>query len=175
MKAYGIISSLLIFMNNIPHLMWEWLIIVSQCSHTFLPELHPQWAILQSKGYFMPCITAQQTQAWPHRWPSAVIQPTHCQHSTCRRYGWNGSATSRRFRRIIRSWNKQASCKDKERFKKNGSQSCLLRLHHWSFFIYIYIFFNQKQMAHLGFCPSAQLHLECTLKLSTYQNSVKVD
>lgn len=157
MKAYGIISSLLVFMNNIPHLMWKWLIIVSQCSHTFLPELHPQWAILQSKGYFMPCITAQQMQAWPHRWPSTLIQPTHCKHSTCSRYGWNGSASSRRFRWIIRSWNKQASCMRSGRGRKFlGAVRPFVRNHRRVIYLLIEL---KKEMALLV----SVLQLDCTL------------
>lgn len=153
--------------------MWKWLIIVSQCSHTFLPELHPQWAILQSKGYFMPCITAQQMQAWPHRWPSTLIQPTHCKHSTCSRYGWNGSASSRRFRWIIRSWNKQASCMRSGRGRKFLGACPSVRPKPSQGYLFAY--WIKKRDGSSGFRPSARLHLVCALLLSAAWNGGKLD
>lgn len=50
--------SLLIFMNNIFHLVWDGLIIASQSSHTSLPEFHPQWPILPFEGHSVPSVTA---------------------------------------------------------------------------------------------------------------------
>ncbi len=77
-------SVLSIIMSNIPHLLRDELIMVSQCCHTSLPEPYPQWAIVPSVEYSVLCMTVGWSlrlslHLWPHTHPALDLCRSACQ------------------------------------------------------------------------------------------------